>query len=126
MLALEELFMLSTEELESTVLRSVPEGFSLMLDLKDGWFSASLLDAKGNVWWERSSPDPRIPLYDAVGYFLHLRGSQPRHPAWQRRGEVIVPSSVGNKAHQAHTPIPDPEDLDPQELLAVYGLRPKD
>ena len=125
-LVLENLLNLTDAEIETAVQENVPSGLSLVFEPSDRYLTAIVSDNQGNPTWSRSSSDPRILLFDVVGYFLYLQGHQPRHPAWRRRGEVAISSAVGNKAHQAYTPIPDPEDLNPNEILSVYGLRPKD
>jgi hypothetical protein len=125
-LHLHEIAFLPLEDAETAILATLPEGYDLTFAMDAGQWVARFHDNSGTVLWSGYGPDRRILLFDAYGWFLQQRGDKPRHPAWApRSGEIVVAPRHGAKAHQSHTPIPDPEDLDPSEILAVYGIKPR-
>lgn len=124
-LKLDDLVFLPTDEAEVVVQTHLPPGTRLVFeDIGPAW-EATVLDSEGVARWTGVSPDRRILLFDAVGFLIRESGLKPRHPAWQRRREVEIPNGYGAKAHQATTVIPDPEDLDPSEILRIYGIEPR-
>lgn len=72
------------------------------------------------VVYEGESSDRRLALLNAYAH-LWLMGQPPAvegsvwHPAKGRPGQAPVPKPAQR--------IADPEDLDPQEVAAVYGIR---
>lgn len=124
-LKLDDLVFLPTDEAEVIVLANLPTGRTLRFeDIGLAW-QATVFDSEGEVRWTGVTPDKRILLFDAVGFLIRESGLKPQHPAWQRRREVEIPAPYGNKAHQATTAVPDPEDLNPSELLSIYGITPR-
>lgn len=88
-------------------------------------FEATVTDPTGTVCYRGVSPDRRIALFDAYGFLLKEAGAKPHHPAWQRRAEVQIPIRYGRMSYQGDIQLPDPQDLDPQEILRVYGIQPR-
>lgn len=122
---IEEIIQLPLDEAELAVQAQLPPGFSLIFDLTPVEWLARLSGPDQRIVWQASHPDKRILLFDFYGWFLSHTGVRPKHPAWNRSGEVQIAPRHGVKAHQAHTQIPDPEDLDPSEILSVYGIQPR-
>lgn len=122
---LEELALLPVDDAEDAIQAQMPEGFDLTIELTPPQWSAALYSPDRQVLWQDTHPDKRILLFDFYGWFLRHTGARPRHPAWHRSGEVVVAPRHGAKAHQAHISLPDPEDLEPSEILSVYGIQPR-
>jgi hypothetical protein len=123
---LDEIVLLPPEEAELAIQAQVPMGFTLALDSTPGYWEARFTAKDGRVLWSAAHLDKRILLFDFYGWMLRHAGAKPQHPAWVRRGEVQIASAHGAKAHQAHVKVPDPEDLEPDEILRVYGIKPRD
>ena len=124
-LPLEEIAVLPLDEAEDAIQAQLPRGFDLVFELVTNQWSATLYASDRQVLWQDTHPDKRILLFDFYGWFLRHTGARPRHPAWHRSGEVVVAPRHGAKAHQAHLSLPDPEDLEPSEILSVYGIQPR-
>lgn len=119
---LEEVTAWSGEELEAEARHLLPEGWGLSYEQgTDGWWRASIFDAEQQVVWADSHADPRHLLLNAYGWLL-VRGQQPTDPQWRRRRE-LSPRAVRGDLGLRGVTIPDPEDLDPSEVRAVYGER---
>jgi len=93
-------------------------GFEYTHDLPSGWYSAYLRDGEPDSPkpWSGEHLDPKILFLDALGW-LAVRGQKVKHPVWSRKGEVPL-------YHPTPIPVvstaPDPADLDPDEVEAVY------
>ena len=118
---LDDLLFQPTEEVETAIKASIPVDLSLTLRFATQW-EAKITNADGDVLWSGYNPDRRTLLFDVYGYFLEVSGAKPRHPVWERRGEVQIPVKYGKLAYQGNIQIPDPEDLDSDEIRKVYGL----
>jgi len=98
-------------------IRSVlPPGWQLERALKDGWHSLLVRDAEGVQQWFGEHPDPKLVGLDALGW-LKLRGYRVKNPAWKPREQEVPhyqPQGVVLSSQ------PDPADLDPDEINAVY------
>ena len=80
-------------------------------------------DGEAKVLWEDESPDQRLVLFNAFGWVWARH--QPQRAAdspWRRRRDLTRKSvTQGVSASSTSYPeVPDPEDLDPSEVLAVY------
>lgn len=125
MMPVEEIALLPLDEAEAVIQAQLPEGFDLTFEILPGEWAARLCGPDQRVVWQDTHPDRRILLFDFYGWFLRHTGIRPKHPAWNRSGEVQIAARHGVKAHQTHTQIPDPEDLNPSEILSVYGIQPR-
>lgn len=124
-LTLEEIALLPLDEAEAAIEAQIPPGFDLVFELFPTEWRATLYGPDRQPLWVDSHSDKRILLFDFYGWFLRHTGAKPAHPAWSRRGEVQVAAEYGAKAHQARVDISDPEDLDPSEILSLYGIQPR-
>lgn len=114
----------SLEELSSEIIRRTPKGLAFVRDRSDGWFTASFIDADANVVWQGYHADLRFLLFDVLGWLI-LRGTKPRNPVWTPRTHEV---DISQRLHRAASPtpvVPDPLDLDPEELISVYTQRDK-
>jgi len=98
-------------------IRSVlPAGWKLERTLEEGWHYVKVLDAEGAEQWAGEHLDPKLAGLDALGW-LKLRGHRVENPAWAPREHEVPhyrpPGAVVSSQ-------PDPEDLDPAEIDAVY------
>ena len=123
--SLETLYALPLAEAEMAIRAALPTSLKLVIQQGEGRLEATVLSAEGDELWFGASTDRRVLLFNAYGHILRAAGARPRHPAWQRKGEVQIPTQYGMKSHQGSVSIPDPEDLDPEEILSIYGIHPK-
>ncbi len=119
--SLEEMTAWTAEDAQAAILASLPEGWSFIPKTVSGWAVAQFTDENGKVVWEDHSADVRLLFFNAYGW-LHLREHKPRSPAWKLRTKEVDlyrPTQPGQV--YPHVPVPDPEDLDPEEVKAVYA-----
>jgi hypothetical protein len=94
----------------------LPTAWSLTTKVVDRWWWASIVNDAGQVQWSGEHPDPKILFLDALGW-LSVRDHKVKHPVWKQR-EHEVP--LYKAPITAVSSSPDPEDLDPVEVEAVY------
>jgi hypothetical protein len=119
---LEEMTAWTVDELRTEIAALLPDEWRF----RSGWdgnltrwaaFIERLEDEKWAVVWHGESPDERLLLFNAFGNLWLERQPKPASGSpWDpfrqtRRGPMRVPTSSG---------VPDPEDLDPAEVAAVY------
>lgn len=81
----------------------------------DGWPCLVLTNEEG-VQWEGEHPDPKILYLNALGWVSYRkRQYKVKNPVWQRRNEEVPLARPPVKEET-----PDPPDLDPDEVDAVY------
>ena len=101
-----------TEEVHALILEMLPEGWRFICRGPSG--EVAFETATGERVWETCGPDPHLDLLNAYGWLVR-RSQQVADPRW------------ATKAHTKLTPVkplghvPDPEDLDPAEIEAVYA-----
>lgn len=117
-----DLTLLSTPELRDVVASSLPDGFTLRVTEAPPW-RATIERPDGTTEWETLGVDPRILLFDVYGHILLAAGATPRHPAWRRRGEIVVPERYGVRSYQGDVKVDEPEDLNPTEIEELYGIK---
>lgn len=92
----------------------LPEGWALKERFSGYRYYADLFDQGGSNVWSGEQSDPRVLFLDCLGW-LSLRGHKTKNPAWRARSSEVPlhrpPVSVAT---------PDPPDLDPEEIAAVY------
>ncbi len=117
MLSIEEVTTWTTEEAYAEVLTHLPKGctFNIEREQEAGYWMANILDETGAwLWSSDPASDPRIAILNAYGW-LHARSDPGRHPAWVRRGEIDSKVVTGRYGLPG-VHVPDPEDLDPEEV----------
>lgn len=123
MFSLEEMASWTLEEVRHQIKELLPKGHKFgvrQLEGDEGW-EAHYEDAEGNVLWRRSGLDERVLLLDAFGWLFVQQRSRPAPGSpWNKR-----PPVAQQPIEHRPVEIPDPEDLDPAEVLAVYGYGPK-
>lgn len=128
MLPLAEITAWSIDDIRAAIITSVPAGWRFLPEFVNGWFYAKFTDASGNILWQDDEADERLLFLNAYGW-LHLRHHKPKHPVWKpRTGEVNLRGDLSRRGHVGSPAIqvPDPEDLDPEEVRAVYSGPRKD
>ncbi len=96
----------------------IPIGWKLTIRDEEGYSVAELYDELGNRAWFSSSPDIKLLYLNGLGWLM-TRNHKPGHPAWKPRDhEVTMRVPNPTTSH-----IPDPADLDPAEVSAVYRKR---
>jgi len=118
--SLDELVNLSTEDIRAAVAAELPAGWKFHAEPVNGWAYARLEDAEGTLLWEDCLADPRLVFLNAYGWLVS-RSTEPKHPVWRRRTHEVNPQQYTPRpAETRWEPVPDPEDLDPAEVQAVY------
>lgn len=113
----------SAEDIRSQATALLPDGWALLCEQGvHGWWSATISEPSGSELvpvWQGSSADERIALFDAYGWlWLRSKPIVESNSPWVRRRELSR-ESVTNRVARG-LDVPDPEDLDPAEVAAVY------
>jgi hypothetical protein len=122
-----ELATLSEELLEDAARERLPPGWYLEItqnETTDMW-RVRVLDDNRAEQWKVVDITPKQVLLHAVGW-LEIRDSQAHvNPQWARRTGEITTQRLHEAAFRQTAPEKDPADLDPEEVVAVYGSRPR-
>jgi len=114
MFSIEEATAWTADEAVARLRQVIPTAWAFdWTTTEDGWHVMSLKDGEDELW-SGEHADPKILALDALGW-LRLRNHKLDHPVWKPR-EREVPLY---RPPVAET-IPDPPDLDPKEVDAVY------
>jgi len=111
----------STEELREQIRKALPSGWRIQQGDDDGHLWFRFLQPKGDDWaviWDNYHFDEKTLLLDAYCW-LWLRDQPkltPEESVWAPRRGELTQKGVTRRA----TAVPDPEDLDPVEVWAVY------
>jgi hypothetical protein len=121
MFSLEEISSWSLDEIRFHIRELLLKGQRFSVTPTEGGWVARIEDTGGTRLWEHSGWDERILLLDAFGWLWLRQQARPSPDSpWNRRNPLTQKS-----LELQLPPIPDPEDVDPEEVLAVYGLRKK-
>jgi len=118
---LEEVSAWSNDELDAQIHSLLEPGWTFNVRPEDGWWYGIVADAEGGQEWADSQADVRLLLLNAYGW-LYTHRQQPKDPLWRRRQE-LDPRVVRGQVSLCGVTVPDPEDLDPNEVRAVYGAQ---
>jgi hypothetical protein len=118
MFSLQEMTAWTPGEIEAAVHTALPPGWRFSFELVESFYWASYTDADEKVVWARENPDLRIVLLDAYGW-LWARKNEASRPFWRPRHFETPPPKPGPMSHPG-IPVPDPADLDPDEIAVVY------
>jgi hypothetical protein len=123
MATIEEMTAWTLEEIQAEIRAALPEKWRFEFLTEDGQWRTRFLGVEGECLWWRTYLEPRVLLLDAYGWLWRQQHRQlPTNPAWiPRDRRKLVP--VGKVGLQGVT-VPDPEDLNPDEIDAVYQGRP--
>jgi len=119
---LEEMTSWSLDEIRLHIQRHLPADHQFFVEEGDFGWKVRFEAPDGAQLWEQVGFDERVVLLDAFGW-LWLRKS----PTEQAPGSPWVRRPDLRQEHVVRPPTtePDPEDLDPDEVLAVYGYERK-
>jgi len=110
----------SLEEIRAEVVAAIPEGWCIEQGKNDGdgYFWICLLRS-GVIEWENFQFDERVLLLDAFCWLWLRKQPQPMPgtSVWGRRRGELSQKFVTQRA----LAIPDPDDLNPVEVQAVYA-----
>jgi hypothetical protein len=119
MATLAEMTAWSLEEARAEIEHALPQGWVFSLS-RVGLFRAVIRDAAGVVQWSDDGYDERLLLLAAYGWLWSRDQEAPTAGPWVPRREELTSRSVRNQALN----LPDPEDIDPDELAAMYAVAP--
>ncbi len=93
----------------------LPKGWGFTLNPKESYWFAAYTDADGKETWANVGPACNVLAFDAYGW-LWLKVNPPtlKRTAWSLRANTPI------HPIQKSAVIPDPVDLDPQEVTAVF------
>ena len=124
MTTLEEVTAWSLDEIRAGIALRLPEGWSFEEKAHPegtlrAWIFSTSPDGTPVVEWQDTHIDPKFLLLGAFG-FLWLRGNRP-HPdsPWIRRHNPTR-EAMTRQVNTLRCAVPDPPDVDPEEVLAVY------
>jgi hypothetical protein len=125
--SVEEMAAWTLDEIKVHIQLILPKGHQFVFGRRQAadslapW-AARFEDSDGKGLWEQSGMDERVLLLDAFGWLWRQQqpAAAPGTPWAQKEGL--------RQQHIVRRPSndPEPEDLDPAEVLAVYGLGPKE
>lgn len=123
MLPPDEVLLASNEEVEAEIKSLLQDAESFAISFDKGWHG-EILAGDEVVWWGGGF-DYRLVLLDAYGW-LWMRAHPPKRGLrWGDRPELTREMVTQRAQRQASAK--DPEDLDPDEIAAVYeDYRKKD
>ena len=114
MINIEEASTWTTEEVLEKLQEAIPPSWKFEHALVENWCHAAIMDGEGEILWSGENVDPRVLFLEALGWYL-VKDHKPTNPAWRPRDREVP-------LHRPTTleTIPDPGDLDPDEVAAVY------
>ncbi len=122
MFTIEETTTWTSEDVLARIRMELPKSWSIRHVCENGWHRAELLDGEGKAQWAGEHADPKILFLDALGW-MTFEGRETKHPAWKRRDQEVPLYRPTLDA--VSSPAPDPPDVDPDEVAAVYAPKPK-
>jgi len=120
---IEEMTAWSSDDIVAAISVSLPPGvqFDYGYDRDAGtWFIRfwQVKDSKKEVLYEDWGWEQRITYLNGYGWvWARQRPPPPSISPWKPRQREVTPQAVQRRAHAR---VPDPEDLDPNEIKAVY------
>jgi hypothetical protein len=114
--SIEETRIWTAEQVFDRLRAMLPAGWTIAQAVESGWHSVILQDAEGVQQWAGEHVDPKFVGLDALGW-LRVRGQAVKNPAWRPRDQEV---SLHRPPMPVVSAVPDPEDLDPKEVEAVY------
>lgn len=117
MIPVQEMLTWTTDEAHVKVLGVTPPGQTFHIENDRGlWFAWFQSNKDTTVWKSEPSADPRVALFEAY-VWVHIGKQEPTDPRWIRGKSD--PNKVGPSMGGGSS-IPDPEDLDPEEVGNLY------
>lgn len=119
MIAPDELLAWTDAEIEDEIRRLAPADSDLVCEWQEGAWSVRLVQLSGALH-ASLHVDRRMALYDVYGHlWLERQPGASTGSAWSVASSRPTTASVSRYVRSRYG---DPEDLDPSEVAAVYGL----
>ena len=118
-LDLAEMSSWDTDEVRSAVVAAMPPGWVFQFTARCPF--RAVMSCGDQVYWEGFNYEERLILLDAYGYLALRLTSAPTIGPWASRRAELTSSSVQKQVLD----LPDPGDLDPQELAAAFSTGDK-
>jgi len=112
--SIEEATAWTAEEAVARLKLVLPKNLVYEYSLEEGWHRITLIAEEGEVVWSGEQADLKILALDALGW-LRVRDHQTENPIWKPRAREV--SLYRPPVSESE---PDPPDLDPEEVEAVY------
>ncbi len=110
----------TTVEIESLL----PSGWQFQLEEEaTGYVSVAFLDSAGVSQWTDHGPSAQLILFNAYGWIVARTTLATNTGPWRRRQELTLKEVNAEALRKAR--VPDPDDLDPDKLQAVYDALKK-
>jgi len=126
MVSPEEVAAWSIDELRAEILHLLPTNWQLGTDEnRSGYWTLKIYsfddDQNPVIELEKENADLRLALLDVFGWLWFKKMPQPSQDSpWVRKNDPTV-ASVTRRAQRIN--VPDPEDLDPEEIARVHKSR---
>lgn len=113
------------EELRAELQVVLPSGWSYELSRNpEGFWTVRVENAEKGAEYEESHADPRFCLLNAYGHLWMRNAPKPSELSpWVRRSPELTQRFVTHAASNRTQDVPDPEDVNPAEVEAVYRSR---
>jgi hypothetical protein len=114
MFSIEEIISWTAEEAIERIKHVIPKSWEYSYSEEGGWHRISLKDEDGELLWSGEHADLKILALDALGWY-RLRNHEVKNPMWKPRE-----NEVSFQRPPVSESVPDPPDLNPKEVDAVY------
>ncbi len=109
----------SLDEVRAHLRRVLPSGWKFEQGEAEEFLWAQILDENGGAIWDHVHMDERLLLLDAFCWLYFRPQPKPENSVWSERRAELTRRGVMQKVLES---VPDPEDLNPEEVRSVYGL----
>lgn len=115
----------SEERTKGEIAALLPDGWEFRFGHNDaGFWEASFVDETGKEVWVDAFPASNVLLLTAYSWIAIRRSPRQRSGMWAPRRERTLAEVNAEALRRAR--VPDPPDVDPDEVASVYqGRRPK-
>lgn len=117
-LSFEEIAHWTADDINAQILQALPKGWKFDLQtLPDHWRASYKNENDAEIWAEEHYA-LRVLLLSAFSWLFQQRNPSQVHPAWRPGpGFKLVPVRRSTE----HIPVPDPSDLNPENIRSVYS-----
>lgn len=119
MLDLEQMVSWTPTQIQAAIQAMVPDGWAFQFGVQGDRFQATFQNPMGEDVWTDTHWDTQNLLLSAYGWLWMRLNGPVRRSTWQRRAKHGLRHVPGLVTLPGIT-VPDPEDLDPGEINAVY------
>jgi hypothetical protein len=114
----EEMAHWTVDDINAQILLALPKGWKFDLQTHPDHWRAAYKTETGDEVWAEEHYALRILLMSAFGWLWQQKNPARVHPAWNPNPSR--PLAPVRRSEPQHT-IPDPEDLNPENIRAVYA-----